>query len=338
MIINLDSFLEKEKIYWDKLSARLDNLELNPEKKLSFAEISELYYLYKRAVSGLSKVRTFSIERDKIDNLNMLVGRAYSYLHGSEGKNKVISPSNWFFKEVPASFKRHLDKFALTVLITVVGMLFGAGVLIFDYDSKPYIMPFSHLSGTPTERVEMEKMDEGKHIEGNEATFASFLMTHNIKVSIFALALGLTLGVGTIILLFYNGVILGAVMADYIMDGQGLFLGGWLLPHGVIEIPAILVAGQIGFILAKNQMSTLWKKKEVENSISNRKDIVNLIFCFMIMLVWAGIVEAFLSQYHEPIISYEFKILIGCVELVLLIIFLSGKMTEILTLAKSKKI
>jgi uncharacterized membrane protein SpoIIM required for sporulation len=42
----------------------------------------------------------------------------------------------------------------------------------------------------------------------------------------------MTYGVGTIISLFYNGIILGAVSWDYVTDGQTLFLLGWLLPHG----------------------------------------------------------------------------------------------------------
>ena len=44
--------------------------------------------------------------------------------------------------------------------------------------------------------------------------------------------------------------ILGAVAVDYVADGQTRFLLGWLLPHGAIEIPAILIAGQAGLVLA----------------------------------------------------------------------------------------
>ena len=39
-------------------------------------------------------------------------------------------------------------------------------------------------------------------------------------------------------------------MADYISGGQSAFLAGWLLPHGSIEIPAILLGGQAGFLVA----------------------------------------------------------------------------------------
>jgi hypothetical protein len=52
-------------------------------------------------------------------------------------------------------------------------------------------------------------------------------------------------------------------------------------------------------------------------------DLVTLIFGVGLMLVWAGFVEAFLSQYHEPVIPYEIKIAFGFVELVLLTLFLS---------------
>ena len=53
------------------------------------------------------------------------------------------------------------------------------------------------------------------------------------------------------------------------------------------------------------------------------KDIVTLIFGVGLMLIWAGFVEAFLSQYHEPVIPYEAKIAFGTVELILLCLFLS---------------
>jgi hypothetical protein len=48
-----------------------------------------------------------------------------------------------------------------------------------------------------------------------------------------------------------------------------------------------------------------------------------LIFGVGVMLVWAGFIEAFLSQYHEPVIPYDVKIAFGCVELIFLCVFLS---------------
>jgi uncharacterized membrane protein SpoIIM required for sporulation len=47
-------------------------------------------------------------------------------------------------------------------------------------------------------------------------------------------------------------------------------------------------------------------------------DVVTLCFGAAVMLIWAGLVEAFLSQYHEPVLPYSVKILFGVVELVAL--------------------
>ena len=53
-----------------------------------------------------------------------------------------------------------------------------------------------------------------------------------------------------------------------------------------------------------------------------RNDLVTLIGGFCLLLVWAGIVEAFFSQYHEPIIPYNVKIGFGALQLVLLFSYL----------------
>ena len=52
-------------------------------------------------------------------------------------------------------------------------------------------------------------------------------------------------------------------------------------------------------------------------------DLVTLICGIAIMLVWAGIIEAFFSQYHEPVIPYTVKIGFGTLELILLALFLA---------------
>jgi hypothetical protein len=53
------------------------------------------------------------------------------------------------------------------------------------------------------------------------------------------------------------------------------------------------------------------------------KDLITLIGGVALMLIWAGFVESFISQYHEPVLPYPFKIGFGVVELIVLILFLS---------------
>ena len=141
-------------------------------------------------------------------------------------------------------------------------------------------------------------------------------MTHNTRVTLTAMALGMTWGVGTLVVMFFNGVGLGAVAVDYISAGQTTFLLGWLLPHGSVEIPAILVGGQAGFVLAG---ALLGRRSSLPLSSRLRKaapDVVTLCFGAGLLLVWAGFVEAFLSQYHEPVVPYQAKIALGLLETV----------------------
>ena len=167
-------------------------------------------------------------------------------------------------------------------------------------------------------------------LAGEKVSFSTQLMTHNTKVSILTLALGMTWGFGTILMLFYNGVILGAVTVDYVRAGETNFLLGWLMPHGVIEIPAILIAGQAGLLLA---LALIGRGNRLPLRARLRAispDLVTLIFGVACLLVWAGFVEAFLSQYHAPVIPYAAKIAFGGIELILLCLFLykSGRRKE----------
>jgi uncharacterized membrane protein SpoIIM required for sporulation len=148
-------------------------------------------------------------------------------------------------------------------------------------------------------------------------------MTHNIEVSLLAFALGITWGLGTLAILFYNGIGLGAVAADYIQAGQSKFLFGWLMPHGAIEIPAIVLAGQAGFMLAGALIGWGDRTSRRERMAAISKDLLTMLGGVAILLVWAGIVESFFSQYHEPVLPYAVKIAFGSVEMLALSFFLT---------------
>jgi uncharacterized membrane protein SpoIIM required for sporulation len=183
-------------------------------------------------------------------------------------------------------------------------------------------MPFDGLRMTPAERVARERAEQGRQMTGRKGTFSAQLMTHNTQVALTTLALGMTFGLGTMILLFYNGVILGAVALDYVAGGQTVFLLGWLLPHGVVEIPAILVGGQAGLVVAHALIGWGDRSSLTERLRHAAPDVATLAGGVAVMLVWAGLVEAFISQYHEPVVPYGLKIAFGVIEALLLTMFL----------------
>jgi uncharacterized membrane protein SpoIIM required for sporulation len=185
------------------------------------------------------------------------------------------------------------------------------------------------VNQTPSERVAREERTQSEaaslgidQMKNAKGTFSGELMRNNIGVSIKALAFGITWGLGTVLILFYNGIILGAVIFDYIADGQIVFLIAWLLPHGSFEIPAILIAGQAGVILGRALIG--WGTPDGLRARFRKiaPDLATLAGGVAILLVWAGIVEAFFSQYHAPILPYAVKIAFGVVEVLLLFWFL----------------
>ena len=322
MLINLQKFINEERPFWTELEGVLDKLEKRPEFKMTLAQVERFHYLYQRASADLARIKTLSAEPNTRTYLEAMVARAFGEIHETREKPHRLAPLHWFFIIFPQAFRRHIKAFWLCLAAMLVGSLFGGFVLMTDPASKQVLLPFSHLHGSPSERVVEEESVTEDRLEGGKTTFSSYLMTHNTKVSIFTLALGLTWGVGTLIMLFYNGVILGAVTLDYILAGETTFLLGWLLPHGAVEIPAIILAGQAGLVLAGALIG--WGRP-ISLKMRLRKisgDLVTLICGIAIMLIWAGIVEAFFSQYHEPVIPYAAKIGFGALELMLLVLFL----------------
>jgi len=322
MIIDLQKFINEERPCWSELEAVLDRLENKPEARLALGQLERFHYLYQRASADLAKISTFSAEPNTRLYLEALVGRAFGEIHETREKPHRLRPLYWFFNTFPQTFRKHIRAFWISLLAVLVGAAFGGFTVIMDSNTKQILLPFSHLQGDPSERVKKEENVDVDRLKGAKTTFSSYLMTHNTKVAILTLALGLTWGVGTLIMLFYNGIILGAVAVDYVLAGETSFLLGWLLPHGAVEIPAILLAGQAGIILAGaligwgRPVSLRMRLRKISN------DLVTLIFGVALMLVWAGIIESFFSQYHEPVMPYAVKIGFGVFELMILALFL----------------
>jgi len=324
VIIDLDRFIERERPMWDELEYVLDRLELpSGRKRLDLAQAKRLHYLYERAAAGLARIQTFSSDPEVREHLESLVARAYALIHstGRERKRR-FNPFEWFVGTFPRTFRRHWRAFALSSAILAAGAVFGAAAVWFDPDSRHVLMPWGHADMRPSERVAQEEAGAGAGKEMKTA-FSTMLMTNNIKVSILAMTLGATWAVGTMVLLFHNGAILGAVMLDYIRDGQSEFLAAWLLPHGSVEIPAILIAGQAGLVLGAALIGRGDRKPLKVRLREILPSLVTLIFGVAVLLVWAGILEAFLSQYHAPVVPYSLKIAFGSVQLVLLAAFLA---------------
>ena len=324
MIVNLERFIAEEKPRWARLDALLAKLAQDPWGKLPLEEARELERLYQRTAADLARLATFAAEPEARRYLENLVARGHAEIHGAHAEGgRRFRPGTWLARTFPQTWRRQARAFWFAWALMMAGAVFGGLAIAFDPAAKPALMPFSQLNESPAERVGREERDRGRRLTDRKASFSGALMTHNTQVTLTAMALGMTWGVGTLVLMFYNGVMLGAVALDYILAGQTSFLLGWLLPHGVVELPAMLVGGQAGFVLAGALLGRGRRENLAARLRAAAPDIVTLCGGAVLMLVWAGLVEAFLSQYHEPVLPYAVKIAFGVIEFFALIWYLA---------------
>ena len=320
MIVDLTRFAAAEKPYWDELESVLAQLDAEPERRMSIEEAQRLHYLYERCSADLANLDTFSTEPQLRMLLASLVSRAYGEIHETRPPLRLRWKS--LFHAFPRAFRRHTGAFRVAVGVTILGCAFGWFAVRQNPQAKAVLMPFPGLLTSPRDRVAMEESSKADRLKGVKASFSAELMTHNIQVAVLTMASGITWGIGTLILLFYNGVILGAVGADYIGAGQAPFLFGWLLPHGSVEIPAILLGGQAGLVLAGALIGWRSGLPRPARLRAVAGDLFTIVAGAACLLVWAGVVEAFVSQYHQPVLPYALKIGFGVCELAALASFL----------------
>lgn len=323
MIIDLERFLKEERPYWAELEQILKRLESDVAYRLDLGKAQRLHYLYERSATDLSKLATFASEPELRRYLESLVARAYGEIHEVHRSPHRFRPVHWGLRTFPRTFRRYVMTFWLSFAITMTGAALGGVAVSYDADAKGVLMPFPTLQIDPKERVaEEEKEREYDELAGVKAMGTSFYIVNNTRVALLTMALGALWGLGSILVLFSNGVMMGAVTMDYINAGETVFLTAWLLPHGALEIPAILLAGQAGLMLGNALIG--WDSRQSTRARLRNigPDILTIIGGVAVMLVWAAFVEAWLSQYHEPVLPYGVKIAFGTVELVLLILFL----------------
>ncbi len=322
MILDLDQFIQRERPFWDELQKLMRQREAQPDRQAPLEEVQRFLYLYQRASADLVKLKTFAGDVEVRAWLESIVAGAYSQLHDRRAAGIRFRPWNWLMRTFPQTFRRHWRAFALSTGTFWLGGLLGAIIMFWNPELKTEFIPsqFSHVYESPSKRVEREENQEFDAFEGRQ-TFSAYLMANNIKVTITAMVLGITYGVMTIVVLFSNGLIIGIIGFDYIADGQGVFLTAWLLPHGSWELPAIFIGGQAGLVIARAMFGWGTNLRFRQRMARIRDDLLTLVGGAALMLVGAGLVESFLSQYHGPKL-YPWKIAFGAVQLLVLVAYL----------------
>ncbi|HLL31275.1 MAG TPA: stage II sporulation protein M, partial [Allosphingosinicella sp.] len=122
------------------------------------------------------------------------------------------------------------------------------------------------------------------------ATFATYLFTHNSQIAIFAFALGFAFAVPTILLILYNGLMLGAFFSVFAAKGLAFNLGGWLAIHGTTELFAINIAGAAGVRIG-TAIAFPGRDTRTESAVRAGRSAALAMAGTVIMLAVAGLLE-----------------------------------------------
>jgi uncharacterized membrane protein SpoIIM required for sporulation len=303
--LELADFVDGKRSRWQDLERLLDKAEAQGLGKLTLDEARSLSKLYRGASSDLLWVRARASSADVSGYLNDLVGRAYALTYPGR-RARLSDVTRFLVRGFPELMRKEWKVYVASLLLFFAGFGFGWLGMVFDPDAAPYLVPGEHQELDPVKRAEKEAKNEGASVD-QQAAFSSFLFTHNISVAFLAFALGVTAGVGTAVLLFFNGLLLGALAWVYASKGLTGWFWAWILPHGIPEISAICLAGAAGLIMARGLVAP----KGLTRRLAVRAEAataVKMLFGTLALFVLAGCIEGTISQIHPPRLSVAFKI------------------------------
>jgi len=292
---------------WEDLGALLADVEQRGLDALDLDAARRFGKLYRATCSDLVRARSELVDAAIVDYLNDLVARAYAQLHGGRGQRVRGRVRRFYAKGFPRLFRREWKAIAISAMLLFSGAAFGATFTALDPGSLGVLIPDQHQAHTPGERIADEETTGGLTEGGRSVAFASMLFTHNIKVTFLVFAAGITAGVGTVLLMVYNGVPLGALAMQYHLEGEGLFFWAWILPHGIPELTEIFIAGGAGLILARGMLLP-GRRRRRDALVAEAKTAALLVLGGMPILVLAGLIEGTISQMHAPAVPYAAKL------------------------------
>jgi uncharacterized membrane protein SpoIIM required for sporulation len=239
---------------WQELERLVEAAERQGVRALAPQELHRLPQLYRSALSSLSVARAIALDRHLLLYLENLALRAYLTIYSP--RTGLAAAGREFLFAFPAAVRRARWHILIAFTAFAVGIIAGFSLTVGDEGWFATLVP-SGLAGGRGPASSRAALLAGEIFApwpGAAVSFgivANFLFNHNTMVGILAFCLGLAAGVPTVLLISYQGLILGAFLALHYNRDLTLDFVGWILIHGVTEITAILLCGAAGLVVAE---------------------------------------------------------------------------------------
>ena len=287
--MNSAEFIAKKKPTWSELEGLLAH-----SRQANSVTLSRLGYLYRRVTSDLAVARRDFPNDRCVLYLNELAARAHARVYQTSPLKR--GTVRLFFKSgFPMLFRRNLSVIAIAFLL--FGIAFG-GAYWFAL-TIPGAAEQIVSEGTVTHIRELGEDPWNATPAASRNLFASFVMTNNIRVAFLAFAGGILFMVGTVYILVFNGVLIGAVAGLCHVYGAALPLWSFVSPHGYIELTTIFIAGGAGLKMGYSLIApTPFTRKRALTDAA--KAAIRLIGGCVVLLIIAGLIEGFISPSSLP--------------------------------------
>lgn len=306
---------------WRELDTLLGRLDSQPLRRATAAEVLRLGELYRAACTDLMLADAHDLPRDTVNYLHVLVGRAHNAVYRARG----FRFSDWgviLFGEVPRRLRSdpalRLSALVFWGLFLLCALL-AAGRPGFAEKvvGEQFVEQMDEMYSQPVDQV------RGDGRSRNDTAMAGFYIQHNTSIGLQCYAWGLFLGLGSLLQLVSNGMILGTVFGHMAVSPSSSNFFTFVTAHGPFELTAIVFAGAAGLRLGWGVIVSLvqWRidplREEAVRSLQTAA-AASLLF------VLAAFLEGYVSASSLP---YQAKAGIAgaCALLLLLYLALGGR-------------
>ena len=242
--------------------------------------------------------------------LSGILGEARVVIYRRRG-SAVGSVGRFFAETFPAAVwgsRRYVAVAAIALFVPAIAM--GAWL---------YNSPAVLDAAVPPEMQQLIADEEFADYYRSDAAqnFASYVTVNNIQVAFLAFALGILPIVGTGWILVFNGMNVGMMAAVMHRAGEGAQFWGLILPHGLLELSAICVAGAAGLRLGWSLVAPGDRTRARAFRDEGLRAVVivgGLALCF----VTAGFIEGFVTPSGLPT---ALRIAVGVAALALFVVY-----------------
>ncbi|MEY4270467.1 MAG: hypothetical protein RLZZ58_1683 [Pseudomonadota bacterium] len=281
---------------WIEFERLLTAIEKGSARALSSDDLLQLPVLYRATLSSLSIARATSLDRAMLEYLEGLAKRGYFVIYGVR-TTRMRRLGSFFAHDWPAAIRSLWKETIIIALVITLGMATSWALVAGDPQWFFQFVPEDMAGGRDPNATAAFLRDTlfAKPKDAALHTFATFLFTHNSQVSILSFALGFAFGLPTMMLEYYQGLTLGAMVAVFAGKGLGVEFGGWLFIHGTTELFAAALSGAAGLRIGTAVVFPGAHDRLTAAAAAGRTAGTAMVGV-IIMLVFAGLLEGFGRQ------------------------------------------